>query len=405
MNNSNNMDKAIFDFITNQINKSSNSNVPEEQLRDWLIQNSPKAEKCNKASHIGKFTHPDADVKSCVFFEGRKQNDGFLRTGNVKTNSDFSRNASNSKITKFLNMEMKSNGKNDNLLKHLEKNSKYIQNQLKFLGTKKYNKIREQLLKAVKINGSVTSSEIKQVYFPVNGDYHLLSILSSSGIMLALKQKIEEMKYSNESKKARDAKKVKKYSKTGFCDIYHLTLISYGGEKPQNISDIATKLKKSYLLPSIPPSIHKKKIRLPKYNFFKDTLKMKDYKYIFFEFNKLQSTNWNNQRIREARDKWLKHFLDKIIEDMWYIRQNNPGWSDSRSTLPLYQKKWLDNKYHHERKLPEFNIMIDKVIDDMSRYFIFSYEKILKKKKVSLLDDNMLNHIKDIVENYREYLK
>lgn len=416
------MDENIINFVKKKIikekinndttdtEKKANEEMYHTRLKEWLKKQGPKAKNCKKASHVGNFTHPDADNKSYVFFTGHKSVDGFLRSGNVNTKPDFVGSATFFPIIEFLNIEITGNS----LLKHLEENSDDIQKQFSFLSKIEYKNIRENLLQVnITNNEAITGSEIKQIYFPVDNAYHLLSVLTPSGIILALKEKIEDMR--KKAKEAKEDKKKAEQNEIDFSEIYPLTLISYGGGNPQNISNINVQLKKkSYILPSIPPKLHKKKIKLPKYDFFKESLNIvkniKAFEDIFYSFHKLQNADWNNQKIRVARDNWIKTFLDQVLDSMWLLRQESPGWSTSRNKLPFYQKQWLDNYYQSERESSEFESNLDKVMDDISRHFIFSYEKVLGKnrshsKNNNLLSDNMWQHIRKISEHYKEYLR
>ncbi|MDE0517969.1 MAG: hypothetical protein OXH36_00215, partial [Bdellovibrionales bacterium] len=152
------MDTAIIDFVKQKIKKELQNVTNEEEqvkalLHNWLEENSVNAKNCKKASHVGKFTHPDA--MSFAIFKGEKEEDGFVRTGNIKTEMDFYSSASYAKITKFLNIKLK-NGKT--VLEHLEKDSQYIQDQLG-LKKDKYNAIRKNLLKVNTAHEEVTGSE------------------------------------------------------------------------------------------------------------------------------------------------------------------------------------------------------------------------------------------------------
>ena len=50
----------------------------------------------------------------------------------------------------------------------------------------------------------ITSSKIKQVYFPIgNNTYHQLSILTPSEIMFELYDRTDEMRFNEERKKAK----------------------------------------------------------------------------------------------------------------------------------------------------------------------------------------------------------
>ena len=398
-------DPAISEFIKDLKRKKPNE-AGEKLLKDFLCNNSGNVEKCEQASHIGKFTHPDA--KPNVLLQSKEKNsDGFLKSGNLEVETDIYRSVSYSKITKFLSIKLKEDEDgNKSILQHLEQNTSYIQNQLSTL-RKDYENIRGNLIKLKKPANNATSSEIKQVYFPVEKGYHLLSVLTPSGIVLKLKETIDEMSFSDSAKKIKEAKKEEKYSEHEFYYIPDLTIVSYGGSNPQNISHLTLKLKnKSYLLPVMPPQISKKYYSLPKYNFFGETIKPFHCKDIFLHFHKTQKADWNNQNIRQARDRQVSEFIDQVLLKMWILRKEKPGWSnyESRKNFPIEQKKWLDNLYCDEREQPEFDSIIDKIIDEMSRCFIHFYEKILGNKKV-LFSDEMLKHIDKMIEERKEDLR
>lgn len=66
---------TISDFIKNRLIKKNqketrDSNESEEELlKKFLSDDSSKAKNCEQASHIGKFTHPDA--KPNVLFQSK----------------------------------------------------------------------------------------------------------------------------------------------------------------------------------------------------------------------------------------------------------------------------------------------------------------------------------------------
>lgn len=387
------LDPAIIRFIKNKL--KGNSNESEEKLlKDFLCAKSSQAEKCEQASHIGKFTHPDA--KPNVLFQSKEKNsDGFLKSGNLEVETDIYRNASYSKITEFLSIKLKKDdGGNKNILQHLEQNTSYIQNQLSTL-REDYENIRRNLMKLKKAENNSTSSEIKQIYFPTERGYHLLSVLTPSGILLKLKKIITEK-----------IRKEKKYSEHEFYDIPNLTVVSYGGSNTQNISHLAPKINISYLLSVMPPQISKKYYSLPKYNFFGETIKPFHCKDIFLHLHSIQKTDWNNQNIRQARDRQVNEFIDQILLKMWILRKEKPGWSnyESKKNLPIEQKKWLDDFYRDERKHSEFDRTINKIMGEISKNFIRFYEKILGNKKI-LFSDEMLKHIDKMIEERKEDLR
>lgn len=103
----------------------------------------------------------------------------------------------------------------------------------------------------------------KQVYWPLgNGTYHLLSPLFPTSLAHAAWSKIRE---DNEfAWNVRKAKKAGEITSTPFCDYPDLLIQKFGGDNPQNISQLnANRGSKNNLLPALPPNWKLQAIRPP----------------------------------------------------------------------------------------------------------------------------------------------
>ena len=164
------------------------------------------------------------------------------------------------------------NGKS--VLKNLEDKSDEVQQQFS-LTTVSFDKLYSGLL-AIKKDNSIslhTSGKIKQVYFPVDDGYHLLSILTASGIMFKLKERINNIRFSDQVKQAREAKRKSELDEQGFSELYDLSVMGYGGAHPKNISVLnKDNHGETYLFQSLPPTLQKRTIHPPKKSFFSNTL-------------------------------------------------------------------------------------------------------------------------------------
>jgi len=132
-----------------------------------------------------------------------------LRTGNVDVEPDVFGNAAAMDVYKFLSLKLSNT---ETVLAHLEKKTPEIEKQLT-IPTAPFSEIEQGLL-AIKQDddsSTITSGKVKQVYFPVNDSYHLLSILTPSSVMYKLKERINTMRFSDEAKEVRDAKKNNKH--------------------------------------------------------------------------------------------------------------------------------------------------------------------------------------------------
>jgi len=370
-------------------------------MDEWLPDAARRVAQLSMVSHPSKFSHPSSKT-SPVLARATKMADGFLRTGNSKATLDVFGNAAALDVYKFLSLEL-DDGKT--ILEHVEQGSEKAREQLA-INTATFEDIQEGLL-AIKQGGDTvfTSGKVKQVYFPCHGGYHLLSILTPSGLMFELRSRVDDMRFSEETKEARKLKRNSDHSDTGFDDLYNLSMIGYGGTKPQNISILNSQNGgKTYLLPCLPPVLQKRDVRLPRYNFFTNTLWVGRFKESFSRLHNLMQQERNNSNIRQRRDSILRSIIDQGINVMWSIRNHEAGWSQTEhySHLPAHQKIWLDNVWLQERE--ESEIWLNKVVEEFSRWIVLSHNKLQGKQGSPWGDEEML-HVKTLVEQSREALR
>ncbi|MEA1972154.1 MAG: type I-F CRISPR-associated protein Csy1 [Candidatus Cloacimonadota bacterium] len=420
------LDKAIQDFLsdrkTSWLKKKIKANTTEDDkisfedeagelfsLEIWLPNAAKRAGQLSLVSHPNTFSHPrrkaypSKNIKvSAIIAESIRKEDGFLRTGNAEVELDVFGNAAAIDVFKFLSLEL-SDG--ISILKHLEIESDKIKENFK-IESEPFNELKDNFL-AIKDNEEkkITSGKVKQVYFPVSGDYHLLSILTPSGLMYELRNRIQSIRFSEQTKEARKDKKQQVYNETGFDDLFNLTMIGYGGTKPQNISILNNaNAGKTYLLPSIPPLLIKQNQRLPKNNFFQNSLWPKNFEEEFIALHKLFKADYNNKNIRDGSDRRIQSVIDKVIEKMWSIRLQAQGWAsaDIFSQLPIHQKIWLDDANKEERETNDE--WLEKVINEFNIWIKYAYKKVIGRNAVLLADDELL-HIKNIIMKNEEGLR
>jgi CRISPR-associated protein Csy1 len=370
------------------------------RLDNWLPDAAKRAKQLAMVSHPGKFTHPSAKISSVIGQSPRKP-DGFLRTGNAQADYDVFGNAAALDVYKFLSLTL-SDGQT--VLAHLEQGSEWLKTQFE-LSASPFAELQQGLLAIKQEAGKAkTSEKIKQVYFPVDGDYHLLSLITPSGLIFKLKERINAIRFSESAKQAREDRRNQRHNEQGFDELYNLTVIGFGGTKPQNISVLNSQNGgTTYLLPSLPPQLEQRDIHAPKVSFFINSLYYKNYQDNFQALHRLLIANHNDINIREGRDRLIEFIVERVIEVAWRLRQLPAGWSENTS-LPLAQKIWLD-AYYNERRENE-DAWLDEIIGDFARWLSLAYEKTVgKDKAVSLGDDVELAHIKRIIADYQEALR
>lgn len=373
----------------------------EFSLVQWLPNAATRAPQLSMVTHPGKFSHPSAKISPVIAVRGAR-NDGYLRTGNVSAACDVLGNAAAIDVYKFLSLQLK-DGKT--VLQHLEENTPYIQDEFAILTTS-YETIRNGLL-AIKRDDAelATSGRIKQVYFPVEDDYHLLSILTPSGGMFLLRDRVDAVRFSDRTKEGRDAKRQNAYSEQGFDELFDLTVIGYGGTKPQNISVLNNRNGgKAYLLPSMPPVLAERTVQPPRKSFFVSSVRTRNFTDLFVALHNLIVVEYNNIHIREGRDKIIQAIIDRVVARMWSVRQLEPGWSASENCarLSVAQKVWLDNGSMVERESNDE--WLEEIISEFSRWVVQSYKKVLGAR-ARLLGDVELAHIRRLVDENREVLR
>ena len=376
-------------------------------LKNWLPNAAKRAGQISLSTHPVTFSHPSArknknGYASSIIFDTGFIADGFLRSGNVPVDPDALGNAAALDVYKFLTLVMQDGA---TLMQHLQSNSELAQKLLRSAADPA--DVKKGFLEMVAAKGdAITSSKIKQVYFPVEKEtegYHLLSVLSNSGHLFELRKRLDKLRFSEDIKARRELRRNNQYCAEGYQEIYNLTTIGYGGTKPQNISvQNNQNAGKAHLLLSVPPSLDVQYVRLPRRNFFSDMLYAKSLREIFQAFHRLVSADHNDISIRRGLDYRAEQYLDQLILKMWQARQGFTEQSHTRpEALPAYQKYWLFPENEQERS--ESSIWLDELVLEAARHFSASYKKILGTSALILGDDQM-RRVTDVIEQNRETL-
>lgn len=375
-------------------------------LNEWLPNAAKRAGQISLSTHPCTFSHPSARKNkngyvSSVLAEIDRVADGYLKTGNVEVDTDALGNAAALDVYKFLTLTMQDG---NNLLTHIQQETDLAKVLLTIKSTS-YQDLKVGFLAMVEgSTESITSSKIKQVYFPVDDDYHQLSLLTNSGMVYQLRSRLDKLRFSDEVKELRDKKRKNEFSEQGYSEIYGLTTIGYGGTKPQNISVLNNQNGgKAHLLSSLPPSIEKRNVHFPKSDFFTESFKKYEYADNFKALHKLFQTDHNNIKLRDARDRNLQQIIDLLIEKMWAVRAvSQTQYHAQTSSLSNIQRTWLHDDFADEREKSEQ--WLDTLITEISAWLTRSYEKVLDKQAIKLGEAERLLFV-DIVDRNREFLK
>ncbi|WP_069212542.1 type I-F CRISPR-associated protein Csy1 [Vibrio cholerae] len=377
-------------------------------LDNWLPDAAKRAGQISVASHPCTFSHPSARKNkngyvSSIIAKNKPRIDGFLRSGNVSVEPDALGNAAALDVYKFLSLEMSDQR---SLLVHIEQESE-LARQLLDIPSCEYQALRDGFLKMVDSDqASVSSSKIKQVYFPIaDGEYHLLSLLTHSGHLFELRKRLDALRFGDAVKEARECKKTNHFHPAGYQEIFGLTTIGFGGTKPQNISVLNNQnAGKAHLLASIPPELTPRDIRLPKTDFFKESFNAWQAKEVLESLHRLFQTDCNNINLRDGRDYRIQQYVDLVIEKMWQVRLFLEAYSgELSSALPLEQKIWLYPEFAEQRQ--QEDEWLDKIIRHIARGLINHYSRSKVITNPVTLADQELLAIEEVVASNKENLR
>lgn len=356
---------------------------------------------CSLATHVGKYTHPDSKV--FLYYRGTETCvDDYICSDTVKGRLDIVVSSSaNSDIVSFLMKKL--NTKGETVFDDLSNGGANVKKELDSLGLD-FNVLKEgfdSLLKKPVESPKETEDILKQVFFPVNEyEYHLLTPIISSSLLYEESKRINS--WNKNVRQCRDSK-YECFGQEG-CEIRNVMQISFGGAQPHNISGLNSTQKGKYsIIEAMPPILKKKNIRIPRKNFFFETIYYKRYTDLFRRMHHLLlwRIRVNNKNSRDKLEVCVLDIIDEILASVYQLRQEPAGWSET-STLTQAQKIWLDELYTIQRKESEW---IPEIGLDFSRWLIEVYEKVMGTKAVKLGDDWLILFKRIIEESLEKELR
>lgn len=346
---------------------------------DWFDAMVMQMNECHLASHIGKFTNPD--IKTTVCSHSKKMA-GYVTTGGSTCSLDILIPAQYLGSASLLLSPVTPD---KNVLEAVITRDKELEKELELLSLpiEKLQKKVQEMLEDSQKEPEATDTHLRQVYFPIaEGKYHLLSVMPSSSLALEMYQRIRAI---NGHKIDCCNKKSENYGKP--CEeVTGLTMIGFGGSKPLNISALNSRCGgKTYLLSSLPPSLPARKIRLPKSDFFRESIWYKQQSSALYRLHAYMKQDRNTIEIRQAIHDLVDEMISAVLFAAYQIRAEKIGWNEEEaySQLPTAQKIWLDDAYAEERKETPW---ADDISSSFARWVIRSYEKLLGEDAIKLGD-------------------
>ena len=358
---------------------------------EWMQNNLQNLERCRAVSHIARYTNPDVAIS--LHDSSKPVGQGYLTTADILAEDDLVVNGgaaymaiASFLVGKFSQKETAEEQKADLTAKtawqYFREDAPFIRREIESLGIS-YEPLREKILKIQPQEmPQLTDTRLRQVYFPIGADdYHLLTVIPPVSMMFSLTERVEVA--SRLQRKCRD-KKSEHYGES-HCIFPDITRAAFGGSQPQNMSCRNTSLGVD-ILPSRPPILSGRMVRLPKRNFFFDSLYWRRFSEMLFHLDSLLRDQRHNLEMRERREDIILDFVEPILYEANRLQTLPAGWSKNKE-LTEEQAVWLDAAYSNQRQTD--TDWIWPVCMDFSRWLVNAYEwfcHIEKRKEISLSD-------------------
>ena len=194
---------------------------------------------------------------------------------------------------------------------------------------------------------------IKQLYWLVGDEptrdeeFHLLAPLYSTVLAHRIHSAISHARFSEEAKAARKAHWNGEYSEHEHREYPGVAAQSFGGSKPQNISQLNSERGgTNYLLSSLPPNWRSADVTplLRTNSALRAFGRRKAVRQTLRELERfLVADPRPNQETRQQRDALVAALVDELLLFAAELQELEPGWSaDPACELPEEEALWLD---------------------------------------------------------------
>lgn len=316
----------------------------------WIADAAHRVGQIQQVSHSVKFTHPSAEGSSLSSFgnEGAEMLEVGTHILQGEWRPDVVGNAAALDVYKFLRLEA---GGKTLLDRAITQDPALIK---AFGDDVKAREWAAAFATLPESKGPLASHKLaKQVYWPLGGgSYHLLSPLFSSPLAQAVYKRINKDRFSEEAKAAHEARRAGKAHHQGCRDYPNLAIQSFGGSKPQNISQLNSERRgENYLLASVPPQWESAAVKLPlKVNsvfkakgFFARRSEVRRVVEVLQKFLHGVADVKGNMHIRRTRYQLVASLCDQVLQMAAELRELEPGWSAGADChLNLAEQCWLD---------------------------------------------------------------
>lgn len=322
------------------------------ELQTWLTEAARRVSQIQVATHTLKAIHPDARGTNLYCPSSMLPDFGLVGSHLLRDKccADVIGNAAALDVNKFLAQKYQ----DKTILAWMQENEEVVIAAFHVEDADMARQWVRAFLGLIRSPDKLFSHSLaKQLYWLIGDDpgddaqFHLLAPLYASSLAHSVYASIQEHRFGDDTKAAREAKKQNALCEHVLHEYPNIAIQKMGGTKPQNISQLNSERKGvSYLLPSCPPHWRSTPTK-PLYgvsSLFERFGCQKDIKNLTRELRGfLESNPEPNQATRDHRDDLVDRILIKLLHNMEKIRTLPPGWTaDPRCRLVEAEQCWLD---------------------------------------------------------------
>lgn len=337
---------ASEEFFSLTLDRQKAAAVFEREV--WLVKAASRAKQIRVVTHAPKFSHPDAKGSGINLREPVvKSTTNYVGTHvlGVDVEFDVVGNAASLDVYKLLAIEHDGESLLQRSLRNDDALAAAMSDDVAMARTwlAAFAQITEPA-------ATLASHGLaKQIYFPVaDGEYHILSPLFPSSLAQRIHRELREYLFTESTKQARDARKSKKHCEHSYHDYLDVAVTTFGGTKPQNISQLNSVRRGEHrMLSCLPPTWKRREVNPPlavKSVFgawFGRRVAVKSTLRTLVEF--LKSTDYNNYNIRRRRAQLVAQLCDELVQFAGELLEAAGGWSAGADCkLDRNEALWLD---------------------------------------------------------------
>jgi CRISPR-associated protein Csy1 len=326
------------------------------QPQTWIADAAKKADNVQQASHVLKFSHPDA-VGSSLNSTGNPHAGEFTigthSLGKGQSLDVVVSTAAYLPVYAFLSLAVDDKTLLDRCIAQDKDLSAAFSDD---------SETAEQWMAAfarlAQPKGQPASHTLaKQIYWPLeDGGYHLLAPLFPSSLADAVWRSLggqRDSAIAKATKAARDARRAGKPHHEGYSDYPNYAVQKFGGTQPQNVSQLNSKRQgEAYLLASLPPNwqsqgirplLHVDSVFSGKFSIFGGRENVRNITGKLKKFLFAVQPRNSTIDIRDERDELLAQLCDELLNYAATIHELTPCWTQNPDCrLNADEQCWLD---------------------------------------------------------------